>query len=216
MALAPAHHRAGRGAAPLAARPARAKDISVETVLISALVVALAEIGDRTQLLAIVLASRFRKPWPIIAGIFAATLANHGLAATVGYYVSGLIQGRWFHYVIAASFFATAIWSLIPDKGEEAPKNASRFGVFMTTAVAFFLVEMGDKTQIATLSLAAQFHNIVLVAAGTTAGMMLANIPAVFLGEAATRIVPLRLVRIGAALVFAGLGAWTLIEAMRG
>jgi putative Ca2+/H+ antiporter (TMEM165/GDT1 family) len=187
----------------------------VEPVLISILVVALAEIGDRTQLLAILLATRFRKPWPIIAGILVATLANHGLAATVGFFAADLIKGRWLQYVVAASFFVTAIWSLFPDKEEDAPASASHFGVFMTTAVAFFLVEMGDKTQIATLSLAARFHEILPVAAGTTLGMMLANIPAVFLGEAATRIVPLRLVRIGAALVFGGLGVWTLIEAIR-
>jgi putative Ca2+/H+ antiporter (TMEM165/GDT1 family) len=180
------------------------------------LVVAVAEIGDRTQLLAILLATRFRKPVPIIAGIFLATLANHGLAATVGYFAADLLKGRWFQYLIAASFFATAAWSLIPDKDDDLPKQTSGLGVFATTAVAFFIVEMGDKTQIATLSLAARFHNILLVATGTTLGMMAANIPAVLLGEAATRIVPLRLVRLGAAGLFLGLGLWTLIGAIRG
>jgi putative Ca2+/H+ antiporter (TMEM165/GDT1 family) len=184
-------------------------------MLISALVVALAEIGDRTQLLAIVLATRFRKPIPIIAGILVATLANHGLAAVVGYFAADVLKGRWFAYVVAASFFATAAWSLIPDKEDDAPPAASHFGVFLTTAIAFFVVEMGDKTQIATISLAARFHQILLVAAGSTLGMMAANIPAVLLGEAATRIVPLKLVRIGAACLFAGLGVWTLVEAMR-
>ncbi len=188
----------------------------MEPVLISAFVVALAEIGDRTQLLAIVLATRFHKPWPIIAGIFVATLANHGLAATVGFLVSDFLHGRWFQYLVAVSFFATAAWALVPDKEDEEVKPLSHAGVFMTTLVAFFLVEMGDKTQIATLSLAARFHNIVLVATGTTIGMMIANIPAVLLGRAATRIVPLNLVRIGAAVVFAGLGAWTLFEAIHG
>jgi putative Ca2+/H+ antiporter (TMEM165/GDT1 family) len=188
----------------------------LEPVLISAFVVALAEIGDRTQLLAIVLATRFQKPWPIIAGIFVATLANHGLAATVGFLVSDFLHGRWFQYLVAVSFFATAAWALVPDKDDEEVKQLSHAGVFMTTLVAFFLVEMGDKTQIATVSLAARFHNIVLVATGTTIGMMIANIPAVFLGRAATRVVPLNLVRIGAAVVFAGLGAWTLVEAIRG
>jgi len=184
-------------------------------VLISTLVVALAETGDRTQLLAIVLATRFRAPVPIIAGILAATLANHGLAAMVGYFAADLLKGRWFEYVVALSFFATAVWTLIPDKADDLPQKATRFGVFLTTAVAFFFVEMGDKTQIATISLAARFRQIALVAAGTTLGMMATNIPAVLLGEAATRIVPLKLVRLGAASLFAGLGVWTLIGAIR-
>jgi putative Ca2+/H+ antiporter (TMEM165/GDT1 family) len=187
----------------------------MEPVLISALVVALAEIGDRTQLLAIVLATRFPRPWTIIAGIFVATLANHGLAATAGYLAADLIKGRWFQYAVAASFFATAVWALIPDKEEEGRGETSRLGVFVTTVVAFFLVEMGDKTQIATISLAARFHQIVLVAAGTTIGMMAANVPAVLLGEAAMRFAPMRLVRFGAAVVFLGLGVWTLVEALR-
>ena len=188
----------------------------MEPVLISAFVVALAEIGDRTQLLAIVLATRFQKPWPIIAGIFVATIANHAMAATVGFLVADFLHGRWFQILVAVSFFATAAWALVPDKSDEEVKQLSHAGVFMTTLVAFFLVEMGDKTQIATISLAARFHNIVLVASGTTIGMMAANVPAVFLGRAATRIVPLNYVRIGAAVVFAGLGAWTLVEAIRG
>jgi Ca2+/H+ antiporter, TMEM165/GDT1 family len=188
----------------------------LEPVLISAFVVALAEIGDRTQLLAIVLASRFHKPWPIIAGILVATIANHALAAVLGFLVSDFLHGRWFQILIAVSFFATAAWALIPDKDDEEVKQLSHAGVFVTTLVAFFLVEMGDKTQIATVSLAARFHDIARVATGTTIGMMLANVPAVFLGRAATRVLPLQAIRIGAALVFAGLGAWTLVEAMRG
>ena len=187
----------------------------MEPVLISTLVVALAEIGDRTQLLAMVLATRFRKPVPILAGILVATLANHGLAATVGYFAADLLKGRWFQYVVAASFFATAAWTRGPDKEDDLPRQASHFGGFMTTAIAFFIVEMGDKTQIATISLAARFHQIVLVAAGTTLGMMIANVPAVLLGEAATKLVPLKAVRIGAAVLFTGLGVWTLIEALR-
>ena len=188
----------------------------MEPVLISAFVVALAEIGDRTQLLAIVLATRFHKPWPIIAGIFVATLANHGLAATVGFLVADFLHGKWFQILVALSFFATAAWALVPDKDDEEVKQLGHAGVFLTTLVAFFLVEMGDKTQIATVSLAARFHNITRVAAGTTIGMMIANVPAVFLGRAATRIVPMSTVRIGAALVFMGLGAWTLFEAIHG
>jgi putative Ca2+/H+ antiporter (TMEM165/GDT1 family) len=188
----------------------------MEPVLISALVVAIAEIGDRTQLLAIVLATRFHKPWPIIAGILVATVANHAMAATIGFLVADFLRGRWFQYLVAVSFFATAAWMLVPDKEDEDIKQPTHAGVFLTTVIAFFLVEMGDKTQIATVALAARFHNILLVATGTTIGMMAANIPAVFLGRAATRIVPLQYVRIGAALVFTGLGAWSLTEAIRG
>ena len=179
------------------------------------MVVALAEIGDRTQLLAIVLASRFRKPWPVIAGILVATLANHGLAATAGYLISDLLHGRWLQYVVAASFFATAAWALFPDKEDETQRDATHWGAFTATAIAFFLVEMGDKTQIATVSLAARFHDVFRVAAGTTLGMMAANIPAVLFGEAATRIAPLKYIRITAAVIFAGLGVWTLVVASR-
>jgi putative Ca2+/H+ antiporter (TMEM165/GDT1 family) len=188
----------------------------LETVLISAFVVALAEIGDQTQLLAILLATRFRKPWPIIAGILAATIANHLLAATVGYLVADVLKGRWFQYLIAASFFATALWALKPDKAEDAVGDASHLGVFLTTTISFFLVEMGDKTQIAAVALAARFHSIVPVATGTTIGMMIANVPAVFLGHRATDFLPMRYVRLGAAVIFALLGAWTLFEALSG
>ena len=188
----------------------------MEPVLISAFVVAVAEIGDQTQLLAILLATRFRKPWPIIAGILVATIANHLLAATVGYLISDFLKGRWVQYLIAASFFATALWALKPDKEDDTVAEASHMGVFLTTVVAFFLVEMGDKTQIATLSLAARFHDIVRVATGSTIGMMIANVPAVFLGHRATTILPMRYVRVGAAVIFAALGAWTLAVAIRG
>jgi putative Ca2+/H+ antiporter (TMEM165/GDT1 family) len=218
MAQTSAHLGRARGLAPLASPPGPGKGyLTVEPVLISAMVVALAEIGDRTQLLAIVLATRFRAPIPIILGILCATLLNHGLAATVGYFVADFLHGRWFQFVVAASFFATAIWTLFPDKEDDGPaSDVTKFGVFMTTAISFFIVEMGDKTQIATISLAARFHQIALVAVGTTIGMMVANIPAVLLGEAATKFVPLKYVRIGAAILFTGLGAWTLIEAIRG
>ena len=188
----------------------------MEPVLISALVVAIAEVGDQTQLLAIFLASRFKKPWPIIAGILVATIANHLLAASAGYLVSGFLKGQWLQYLIAASFIGTAIWALFPDKEDDAAAEASHMGVFLTTVVAFFVVEMGDKTQIAAISLAARFHSIVPVAAGTTLGMMAANIPAVFLGERVMKIVPIRYVRMGAAAIFVALGVWTLIAALRG
>jgi putative Ca2+/H+ antiporter (TMEM165/GDT1 family) len=182
----------------------------LETYTVSTLLVALAEMGDRTQLLAIMLASRYRKPLPVLAGILVATVANHGLAALVGYYLSGLLNALWFRYLISASFIAMAAWALIPDKADDDEDKPSRLhlGVFLTTAVAFFLVEMGDKTQIATAALAARFHDVLIVAAGTTTGMMLANIPAVFLGHAVTRVLPLGALRIAAAVVYLGLGLW--------
>lgn len=188
--------------------------VPMEAFTVSALLVAIAEIGDKTQLLAIVLAARYRKPWPIIAGIFAATLANHGLAATAGYFIAGLLDGHAFRIAVALGFIVMAGWALIPDKEEEAPAAASSAGVFLATLVAFFLVEIGDKTQIATTALAARFQDIAFVTAGTTLGMMLANVPAVFLGERVTQIVPLRYVRIGAALVFLALGVWALAEVL--
>jgi putative Ca2+/H+ antiporter (TMEM165/GDT1 family) len=195
-------------------RPARKVFDPMESLLVSTLVVAIAEIGDKTQLLAIILATRFKKPVPIILGILVATLANHALAATAGYWVADLLSGQWFKWAIAVSFIAMAAWALIPDKADdEDGSRAGRYGVFLTTTIAFFLVEMGDKTQIATVALGAKFHSIFWVAAGTTLGMMLANIPAVYLGEAATRIVPLKYVRIGAALIFLALGGWAVVEA---
>ncbi len=185
-------------------------------ILVSTLVVAVAEIGDRTQLLAIVLTARFGKPWPVIAGILVATALNHTLTAAVGYLIAGLLKGAWLDWVLAISFFATAVWTLIPDKAGEKQHHASRFDVFLTTAIAFFIVEMGDKTQIATLSLAARFHEVFRVAAGTTLGMMLANVPAVLLGEAAVKVVPLRLIRFIAAGLFVILGVSAVISALRG
>ena len=181
----------------------------METYLVSTLLVALAEMGDRTQLLAIMLASRYRKPVPILLGILAATLANHGLAALAGFYVSRLLSAVWFKYLLSASFIAMAVWALIPDKADEDETSSkAQLSVFMTTAVSFFLVEMGDKTQIATAALAAQYHNILIVAAGTTTGMMIANIPAVFLGHTVTRVLPIRALQITAALIYVALGLW--------
>ena len=188
----------------------------MESLLVSALVVAIAEIGDKTQLLAIILATRFKKPVPIILGILVATLANHALAALVGSEASRFLDGAWFRWAIAISFIAMAAWALIPDKADDdMPGGKGRYGVFLTTTIAFFLVEMGDKTQIATVALGARFHNVLLVATGTTIGMMVANVPAVYFGEAVTKVVPLKYVRIGAALVFLGLGIWAAIEAFR-
>jgi Ca2+/H+ antiporter, TMEM165/GDT1 family len=186
----------------------------MHALLVSTLVVAIAEIGDKTQLLAIVLATRFKRPLPIIAGIFAATVANHALAATAGALVSDLLSGVWFRYAIAISFIAMGLWALVPDTLETSADDQRSGGVFMTTLVAFFLVEIGDKTQIATAALAARFQEIAVVTIGTTLGMLIANVPAVYLGEAATRVVPLRWVRIGAAIIFVALGVWALIDAM--
>jgi len=184
-----------------------------ESLLVSTGVVAVAEIGDKTQLLAIVLAAKFRRPAPIILGILAATLLNHAAAAALGYLVAQWLSGRTFQILVGAAFIAMAAWALIPDKDDEGAANRSRGGVFLTTLVSFFLVEIGDKTQIATSLLAARFHEIAMVAAGTTLGMMIANVPAVLLGEAATKVVPLHVVRIAAAAIFALIGAWVLLAA---
>jgi putative Ca2+/H+ antiporter (TMEM165/GDT1 family) len=189
--------------------------MNLEPLLVSTGVVAVAEIGDKTQLLAIVLAAKFRKPAPIILGILAATLLNHAAAATLGYLVAQWLGGRTFQIVVGAAFLVMAAWALVPDKDDEGAAERSRGGVFLTTLVAFFLVEIGDKTQIATSLLAARFHEIAIVTAGTTLGMMLANVPAVLLGEAATRVIPLQVVRIVAAAIFAVIGAWVLLSAFR-
>ena len=179
-----------------------------EPLYVSAGVVAIAEIGDKTQLLAIVLAAKFRKPFPIIAGILAATLLNHAAAATLGFLIARWLTGQVFQVIVGAAFIAMAAWALIPDKEDDGALDRSRGGVFLTTLVAFFIVEIGDKTQIATSLLAARYHQIALVTVGTTLGMMLANVPAVLMGEAATRVVPLKVVRIVAATIFALIGVW--------
>jgi putative Ca2+/H+ antiporter (TMEM165/GDT1 family) len=185
----------------------------LEAFLISTGLVAIAEIGDKTQLLAIVLAAKFRKPVPILAGILVATLLNHGLAAALGVALSAWLSGSIFQAVVGVAFLAMAAWALIPDKADDDTKF-TRGGVFLATAVAFFLVEIGDKTQIATSLLAARFQDIVLVTAGTTCGMMLANAPAVLLGEAATKVIPLRYVRLIAAVLFAVLGVGVLLAVL--
>ncbi len=180
----------------------------------SALVVAIAEIGDKTQLLAIVLAAKYRKPIPIILGILAATLANHALAAGAGYYLAAWLTGQAFRIAVGVAFVVMAGWALIPDKADEGAASRTYDGVFLTTLIAFFFVEIGDKTQIATSLLAARYHDVLLVAAGTTIGMMVANVPAVFFGEAITRIVPLHVVRIAAAALFAAIGVWVIVGAV--
>ncbi|KCZ47346.1 TMEM165/GDT1 family protein [Hyphomonas pacifica] len=185
----------------------------MEAFFTSTAVVTLAEIGDKTQLLAIVLATQFRRPVPIILGIFVATVANHFLAALVGSQVASILDGQWFRYIVAISFIAMAAWTLIPDKlDDDMESKPARFGAFLTTTIAFFLVEMGDKTQIATVALGAQFENIFYVTMGTTLGMMLANVPAVFLGHELIKRVPLNVVRMIAALLFLIIGLWLLAQ----
>ncbi|MBU3993082.1 MAG: TMEM165/GDT1 family protein [Alphaproteobacteria bacterium] len=185
----------------------------MEALLTSTAVVALAEIGDKTQLLAIVLATRFQRPFPIVAGIFVATIANHFLAALVGSQVASILDGLWFRYAVAASFIVMAAWTLIPDKLDDEGHKPARFGAFITTLIAFFLVEMGDKTQIATVALGARFHDVLPVTMGTTLGMMIANVPAVFVGHELLKYVPLNIVRMIAAGLFLVIGLWVIAQA---
>lgn len=185
----------------------------MDAFLVSTGIVALAEVGDKTQLLAFILAAKFRKPWPIIAGIFIATLANHGFAGAVGAWVTTLMGPDTLRWVLGLSFLAMAVWTLIPDKFDEEDAKLARFGAFGTTLIAFFLAEMGDKTQIATVALAAQYQSLALVVAGTTVGMMIANVPAVILGGKIADRMPVRLVHGIAAAIFAILGIATLLGA---
>jgi len=185
----------------------------MQAFLVSTGIVALAEMGDKTQLLSLVLATRFRKPWPIVAGIFVATLVNHGLAGAVGAWVTQALGPDVLRWVLGGSFIAMALWMLIPDKLEEDEAQAKpRFGVFAATVVAFFLAEMGDKTQVATVMLAARFDSWAAVVAGTTLGMMLANVPVVWFGERATRRVPIKLVHSIGAAIFLVLGVIALVS----
>src|SRR5665647_531020 len=168
--------------------------------------------GDKTQLLALLLAVRFRRPWPIVLGIFVATIANHSLAGVVGAWVTTVLGPGVLRWVLGGSFVVMALWMLIPDKvDDEETGIAPRFGVFGTTVITFFLAEMGDKTQIATVMLAAQYSSTVWVVAGTTLGMMLADAPVVWLGEHMTRLLPLRTVHVVSALIFLGLGLFALL-----
>jgi putative Ca2+/H+ antiporter (TMEM165/GDT1 family) len=173
-------------------------------------VVALAEFGDKTQLLSLLLAARFRRPLPIVCGILLATLANHAAAGAAGALFGQLLDGAWLRWVLGLSFLAVAGWALIPDRIDE--RNAlRRSGAFLTTLVAFFLAEIGDKTQIATIGLAARFEQYWTVVLGTTLGMMVANVPAVLLGDRMAGRLPVGAIRIAAALVFAALGLVTLL-----
>ena len=185
----------------------------MEAFLISTGIVALAEIGDKTQLLAFILAAKFRKPLPIIAGLLLATLANHGFAGALGSWITAFLTPETLRWVLGISFIAMAGWTLIPDKFDEDDAKLARFGVFGTTLIAFFLAEMGDKTQVATIALAAQYQNLVAVVAGTTCGMMLANVPAVIMGDRIAGKIPVQVVHRIAAAIFAVLGVATLLGA---
>jgi putative Ca2+/H+ antiporter (TMEM165/GDT1 family) len=181
----------------------------VEAFLSSLGIVALAELGDKTQLLSFVLAARFRRaPGPIIAGIFVATIANHAAAAFVGETLAGKLDVTWMKWILGFSFLAFAVWALIPDKLDETPP--SKHGAFITTIVLFFLAEMGDKTQLATVALGAQYRSVALVTLGTTIGMMVANVPAVLIGDKLVQRFPLSKMRFVAAALFAAFGLWVL------
>ena len=181
--------------------------------LVSTGVVALAEMGDKTQLLAFLLATRFRRPIPIVFGILFATLVNHALAGAVGAWITSVIGPVILRWILGVSFIVMSIWTLIPDRLDEAKTKIGRAGAFGTTLLAFFLAEMGDKTQIATVALAAQYHSFAPIVAGTTLGMMIANVPAVLVGDRIAHRVPMRLVRMIAAASFAILGVATLLGA---
>lgn len=186
----------------------------MESLFVSTGVVALAEIGDKTQLLAFLLAARFKKPLPIVAGILVATLLNHGLAGALGAWITALLRPEVLRWVLGLSFVGMAIWTMIPDKiEEEETQVAQRFGVFGATLVTFFLAEMGDKTQVATVAMAAHFANPFLVVAGTTLGMLIADVPAVFVGDKLANRIPMKLVHAIAAALFMVMGIATLLGA---
>ncbi|MFF7705932.1 TMEM165/GDT1 family protein [Pseudomonas sp. NPDC007930] len=187
----------------------------LESLLVPTGIVALAEIGDKTQLLALILAARFRKPVPIILGILAATLANHAAAGAVGAWVSSYLTDTVLHWILAASFTATALWTLVPDKMDDDEANrGSKFGPFMATLIAFFIAEIGDKTQVATVMLAAQYPHLLLVIIGTSLGMLIANVPVVLAGNFAADKLPLTLIRRLAAAAFFVLAVYSVYKAM--
>ena len=184
----------------------------MEAFLVSTGIVALAEMGDKTQLLALILAARFRKPWPIVMGIFVATVINHTIAGALGAWLTSVVGPDMLRWVLGGSFIAMAAWMLVPDTvDDEETSDAPRFGVFGTTVLAFFLAEMGDKTQIATVMLAAQYSTWIWVVAGTTTGMMLADAPVVWLGDKITKLVPIRVVHVVSAVIFLVLGLLALM-----
>lgn len=185
----------------------------MEAFLISITTISVAEIGDRTQLLSLLLAARYRRPWPIIAGILCATLANHAVAGLVGMWFGSLLKPRTLEIVVGVSMIAMALWTLKPDKLDERSGSTGAMGAFLATLTTFFVAEIGDKTQIATLALAAAYPSLIAVVAGTTAGMMIANVPVVFLGKAFADRLPLKAIHMGAAVLFAILGIVFLARA---
>jgi len=190
------------------------RGIDMESLIVSTGVVALAEIGDKTQLLAFILAARFKKPLPIILGILVATLVNHGLAGALGAWITTSVSPEILRWVLGLSFIAMAVWTMIPDKiEEEETRVATRFGIFGATLITFFLAEMGDKTQMATVALAAHYGAPLMVVIGTTLGMLIADVPAVFVGDKLAQKIPMRLVHSIAAAIFALLGVATLLGA---
>ncbi len=189
----------------------------MQALIVSTGVVALAEIGDKTQLLAFILAARFKKPLPIIAGILCATVINHGLAGALGAWITAAVDPRWLRWILGLSFIAMAAWTMVPDRIEdEETRIASRLGVFGATFITFFLAEMGDKTQVATIAMAAHYAQAFLVVVGTTLGMLIADVPAVFIGDRLAGRIPMKLVHGIAAAVFAALGVATLLGAGAG
>lgn len=191
----------------------RPRSTALEAFLISTGIVALAEVGDKTQLLAFMLAARFRKSLPIVIGILVATLVNHAFAGALGSWMTSLVAPQTLRWLLGISFIGMALWTLIPDKVDAKVAVPNRFGIFFTTLVAFFLAEMGDKTQIATVALAAQYHALIAVVTGTTLGMMIANVPAVLLGDRLAHRLPVRLVHAIAAAIFAVMGIAILVGA---
>jgi putative Ca2+/H+ antiporter (TMEM165/GDT1 family) len=183
----------------------------MEAFFVSTALVAVAEVGDKTQLLALMLAARYRKPLPITLGILCATLANHAIAALVGAEVAAFVGEEAMRWILAATFIVMAGWCLIPDRIDDGPRTAEKAGAFLATLVAFFLVEIGDKTQIATVALAARFQSLATVTLGTTLGMLIANVPVVLFGDAIARRLPLKIVRLVAALLFVALGVAALL-----
>lgn len=188
----------------------------LESLFVPTFIVALAEIGDKTQLLALLLAARFRKPWPIICGIVVATLVNHFAAGAIGNWVASFFSPATLSWTLAASFVAVALWTLIPDKlDDDESSKFKRYGPFLTTLIAFFLAEMGDKTQVATVMLAAQYPHFILVVIGTTLGMLIANVPVVLAGNFAAERLPLTLIRRVAACAFAASAVYAGYQALK-
>jgi putative Ca2+/H+ antiporter (TMEM165/GDT1 family) len=187
----------------------------MEAFLVSLSGVAIAEIGDRTQLLALILAARYRKPWPIIAGVLCATLLSHGAAAWIGARLGGFLQPALLDGAVGGSMIVMSLWALRPDKLKEESLPGSVSGVFLTTLVAYFVAELGDKTQIAALALGAAYANLGAVIAGATTGMMIANVPVIFLGSAFAGRLPIKAMRIAAAVVFMGIGLVFLWRAVQ-